>query len=176
MRGSRTKTVALYGMLVAVALVLSWAEAQMPAFFAVPGMKIGLTNIVVLLALYLLGEKSAVFINLVRILLVFFLFGSGLGVLYSLAGGALSTAVMILLKKTGRLKIVTVSIAGGLCHNIGQILVAMALMRTKSIAWYLLVLWFTGLAAGAATGIISGILCARLKKVIRKTDGQEGPV
>ena len=79
MRSSRTKTVALYAVLVAVALVLSWAEAQIPAFFAVPGMKIGLTNIVVLLALYLLGEKSAVLINLARILLVFFLFGSGKG-------------------------------------------------------------------------------------------------
>ena len=166
MRNRAAKTVALYGILTAVALVLSWLEAQIPAFFAVPGMKLGLTNIVVLVALYCMDVKSALIINVVRILLVSFLFGNGVSLLYSLAGGVLSTVVMILLKKTGKLKIVTVSIAGGICHNIGQILVAMALLQTANLAWYLLVLWFAGLAAGAVIGIIGGMLCERLKKVI----------
>ncbi len=166
MRNRAAKTVALYGILTAVALVLSWLEAQIPAFFGVPGMKLGLTNIVVLVALYCMDVKSALIINVVRILLVSFLFGNGVSLLYSLAGGVLSTVVMILLKKTGKLKIVTVSIAGGICHNIGQILVAMALLQTANLAWYLLVLWFAGLAAGAVIGIIGGMLCERLKKVI----------
>ncbi len=110
--------------------------------------------------------KSALIINVVRILLVSFLFGNGVSLLYSLAGGVLSTVVMILLKKTGKFRIVTVSIAGGVCHNIGQILVAMALLQTTNLAWYLLILWFTGLAAGAVIGVIGAILCRRLKGVL----------
>ncbi len=166
MKKSSGKVVALYGMLAALALVLSWLEAQIPAFFAVPGMKLGLTNIVVLLALYCIDTKSALIINAVRILLVSFLFGNGVSLLYSLAGGMLSTIIMILLKKTGKLNIITVSIVGGVCHNVGQILVAMALLQTTNLAWYLLVLWFTGLGAGAVIGIIGGQLCKRMKKIL----------
>ena len=163
---NRTRKIALYGMLVALALVLSWLEAQIPAFFAVPGMKLGLTNIVVLMALYCINAKSAFVINVVRIILVSLLFGSAVSLLYSLAGGMLSTIVMILLKRTGKLKIVTVSIIGGVCHNIGQILVAMALLQTTNLAWYLLILWFTGLGAGAVIGIIGGQICERLKNIL----------
>ena len=166
MKKNVTKTIALYGMLTALALVLSWVEAQIPAFFAVPGMKLGLTNIVVLLALYCIDTKGALVINVVRILLVSFLFGNGVSLLYSLAGGVLSTVVMILLKRIGKLRIVTVSIAGGISHNIGQILVAMLLLQTTNLAWYLLILWFSGLGAGAVIGIIGGILCSRLKQYI----------
>lgn len=165
MTQKRTKTVALYGLMVALALILSYLEAQIPAFFAVPGMKLGLTNVVVLVALYCLGARSAMGINLMRIVLVSILFGNGMSLAYSLAGGMLSSVVMILLKKTGRLAIVTVSVAGGVAHNIGQILTAMALLQTASLGWYLLVLWFTGLASGAIIGIVGGELCRRLKKI-----------
>lgn len=163
MTQKRTKTVALYGLMVALALILSYLEAQIPAFFAVPGMKLGLTNVVVLVALYCLGARSAMGINLMRIVLVSILFGNGMSLAYSLAGGMLSSVVMILLKKTGRLAIVTVSVGGGVAHNIGQILTAMALLQTASLGWYLLVLWFTGLASGAIIGIVGGELCRRLK-------------
>lgn len=166
MRKSTAKKVALYGVLTALALVLSWLEAQIPAFFAVPGLKLGLTNIVVLLALYCIGPKSALAVNAVRILLVSFLFGNGISLLYSLVGGMLSTVIMILLKKTGKFRIVTVSIAGGISHNVGQILTAMVLLQTANLAWYLLILWFAGLAAGAAVGLIGAVLCSRLKKFL----------
>ena len=166
MRKSTAKKVALYGVLTALALVLSWLEAQIPAFFAVPGLKLGLTNIVVLLALYCIGPKSALAVNGVRILLVSFLFGNGISLLYSLVGGMLSTVIMILLKKTGKFRIVTVSIAGGISHNVGQILTAMVLLQTANLAWYLLILWFAGLAAGAAVGLIGAVLCSRLKKFL----------
>ena len=158
--------IARYSLLIAVALILSYVEAQIPAFFAVPGMKLGLTNLVVLVALYLMDYKSAVAINLLRIFLVSVLFGSGVSLAYSVAGGLLSGLVMMLLKKTERFSIVTVSIAGGVSHNIGQILVAMALLGTKSLAWYLLVLWFTGIASGAVIGIIGGLLCKRLENLV----------
>lgn len=165
---TNTKRTARFGMMVAVAMVLSYAEAQIPAFFAVPGMKLGLTNLVVLVVLYLMGDGSAVLINVIRIFLVSVLFGSGMSFAYSLAGGLFSGAVMILLKRTGKFQIVAVSIAGGVAHNVGQILVAMAVLETTALAWYLLVLWFTGLASGAVIGFVGGMLCQRLSGLTRE--------
>ncbi|MDO4489490.1 MAG: Gx transporter family protein [Lachnospiraceae bacterium] len=165
MRESKTGRVAEYGLLIALAMILSYVEAQIPAFFTVPGMKLGLTNIVVLFALYRISYKSAFFINLLRILLVAMLFGNGMSLAYSLAGGMLSTLVMMLLKRWGHFRIVTVSIAGGICHNIGQILVAVLLLQTTALAWYLLVLWFSGLASGLVIGLVGGELVKRLGKI-----------
>ncbi len=162
MRPVKTKQIAYYGILVALALILSYLEAQLPAFFPIPGMKLGLTNIVVLFALYGMGTGSAILINLVRILLVGLLFGNGVSLLYSLAGGALSLLVMLALKGSGRFHLVTVSIAGGIFHNVGQILVAMALLGTTAIAWYLLALWFSGIAAGAVCGALAAVVCKRV--------------
>lgn len=162
----KTRRIALYGMLIALALVLSYAESQVPVFFAVPGMKLGLTNLVVLLALYLMDAKSAVLINIVRILLVSFTFGNGASFFYSLAGGLLSGAVMILLKRTGRFGMTGVSMAGGVSHNIGQILVAMLVLRTRALGWYLLALWFTGLASGFAVGLLGGWIGGRVKRAL----------
>lgn len=164
----KSKEIVRFGMMVALAMVLSYAEAQIPAFFAVPGMKLGLTNIVVLVVLYLMGDSSAILINLLRIFLVSVLFGNGMSFAYSLAGGLLSGGVMILLKRTGKFSMTTVSIAGGIAHNVGQVLVAMALLETKALAWYLLILWFSGLASGAVIGIVGAMLCKRMKKLIRE--------
>ncbi len=165
MTNSKTQRTALYGLLIALAMILSYVEAQIPVFFAVPGMKLGLTNIVVLYALYRIGYSGAFLINLARILLVGMLFGNGMSIAYSLAGGLLSTLIMMLLKKTGKFRIVTVSIAGGITHNIGQILVAVVMLQTTELAWYLLVLWFSGLASGCVIGLICGELVKRLKNI-----------
>ena len=162
---------ALYGMLVAAALVLGYLESLVPAFFAVPGMKLGLANLVFMVVLYLIGWKSAIVINLIRVVLVGILFGNVYSLAYSLAGALLSGAVMILLKKTGKFSMVTVSIAGGVMHNVGQILVAVFLLNTVSIAWYLLVLWFTGIAAGAVIGLIGSFLVKRLKVPVKRFMG-----
>ena len=113
---SAVKKIAVYGLLIALALIFSYIEAQIPAFFAFPGMKLGLTNVVVLTALYKMGSGHAMGINILRIGLVSVLFGGAAAFLYSLAGGMLSTAVMILLKKTG-FRTVTVSIAGGISRK-----------------------------------------------------------
>ena len=166
MKENRTKTVARYGLLVALAMIMSYLEAQLPVFFAIPGMKLGLTNVVVLVALYGMGYGSAAVINFVRIVLVSMLFGNGMSLAYSLAGGILSGAVMMLLKRTNAFSMVAVSIAGGIAHNIGQILVAMLVLQTAALGWYLLVLWVSGLVSGAIIGVIGGELCRRLQKIL----------
>ncbi len=157
-----TRRITLYGVLVALALILSFVECQIPAFFAVPGMKIGLTNIVVLFALYAEGEKSAVIINIVRILLLALLFGNAMSMAFSLAGAVLCALVMILLKRTGKFGITGVSCAGALSHNVGQILVAMIVMNTRAIALYLPILWATGIVSGIIVGIAGGVVVSRV--------------
>lgn len=156
--------IAMRGLLVALAMVLSWVEAQIPAFFAVPGMKLGLTNLVVLAALYLLSWQDALVLNVVRILLVGMTFGNLFAVIYSLAGGILSFLVMLLLKRSGKFRMVTVSVAGGIFHNIGQILVAMCVLESSYVLYYLPVLWLTGLGAGAVIGILCALVVKRLPK------------
>ena len=170
MKDKTTSKTALYGLLIALALILSYVEYLVPAFFAVPGMKLGLTNVVVMASLYTMGEKSALAINIVRILLVSMLFGNGVSFLYSLAGGILSGLTMILLKKLGKFSMITVSVSGGIAHNIGQILVAMVILQTSALAYYLLILWFTGIASGILIGIISWEVARRIRLVYKKTD------
>lgn len=159
-----TRRIALYGMMIALALIFSYVESQIPALFAVPGMKLGLTNVVVVTALYLLGDGTALAINLLRILLVSMMFGNGMSLAYSAAGGILSGLTMILLKHTRQFRMVTVSVAGGIAHNVGQILVAIVVLGTTRLAWYLLVLWFTGIGAGAVIGVIGYEVTRRLRR------------
>ena len=158
-----TKRLTLYGILASLAMVLSYVESQIPPLVAVPGMKLGITNIVVLVALYMLGNKGAYAINLVRIIVISMLFGTAMSFAFSIAGGMLSTTVMVLLKKLGKFSQVGVSCAGGISHNIGQIIIAMILLNTKAIMWYLPVLWITGIVSGIVIGIIGGIVCKHLK-------------
>jgi len=162
MKRMTTGQIARYGLMIALALVLSYAESKIPMFIGIPGMKLGLTNIVVLLALYLQGNRSALAINLLRILLVSILFGSTTSLAFSICGGLLSTITMIILKHTEKFRIVTVSICGGIMHNVGQILIAVVMLQTPSLAWYLLVLWASGIISGALIGVLGGILVSRL--------------
>ena len=164
MKGHRFAAVsaARFGILIAAAVVLGWAEAQIPPFFSFPGMKLGLTNIIVLVVLCRLGGKSAMTVNLLRIGIVALLFSGMMGFLYSLAGGMLSTLVMILLHHSKRFRTVTISIAGGVSHNIGQIIVAAIVMNTAALGWYLTVLWFSGMLSGVLIGILGSELDRRL--------------
>ena len=159
----KTKKIATYGVMAALAMILSYVEMQLPAFVAIPGVKMGLTNIVVIVALYKIGNKSAIFINIVRIIAVSLLFGTLMSFAFSFAGGMLSTLVMILLKKTDKFSTVGVSVAGGITHNIGQILAAMLLLNTKAIIWYLPVLWLSGILSGLLIGLIGAIIVKRIK-------------
>ena len=163
----KASKVARYGLLIALALALSWLESLLPPL-GVPGVKLGLPNLAIVFALYRLGFKDACVISLVRVVLVTLLFGNGAALAYSAAGAALSLAVMGLLKKIGKFSPVGVSVAGGVAHNAGQILVAMALLETARLAWYLPVLWISGTVAGVLIGIVSGELVKRVPNKIMR--------
>lgn len=157
----KASKVAQYGLITALALVLSWLESLLPPL-GVPGVKLGLPNLAIVFALYRLGWIDACVISLVRVVLVTLLFGNGASLAYSAAGAALSLAAMGLLNKTGKFSSVGVSVAGGVAHNAGQILVAMALLETSRLAWYLPVLWVSGTVAGVLIGVVSGELVKRV--------------
>ncbi|MDE7221296.1 MAG: Gx transporter family protein [Oscillospiraceae bacterium] len=157
------KHVARYALLAALAMVLSWLESLLVFPGLLPGMKVGLTNIVVLFALYRMGLRDAVRISLVRVILVSITFGNAYSFAYSLAGAALSLAVMAGLKKWDAFSILGVSVAGGVCHNLGQLAVAMAVLETARLGWYLPVLLASGTAAGVVIGIAGGLAAERVK-------------
>lgn len=158
------RQIAEYGLLIALAMVLSYVEFLIPFSVAVPGVKLGLANIVVVFALYRLGKTEAFVISVLRVLLMTFMFGNAFALMYSLSGAVLSFAVMLLLLKIGRFSPVGVGIGGGVSHNVGQILCAMVLLETKQIIYYLPVLFVSGTIAGVAIGVISGVLIDRIKQ------------
>ena len=160
---SMSRRIARYALLTALAMVLSWLEAVVPVSAAMPGMKLGLTNLVVVFALYRMDLRDAAAISLVRVALVSMTFGNAYSLAYSLAGAVLALAVMAALKRTGRFSILGVSIAGGVCHNAAQILVAMAVLGTGRIAAYLPALLVSGTLAGAAIGAACGVVTERIK-------------
>lgn len=160
----KTKRIALFGMLVALAFIFSYIEYSIPLPLPV-GVKLGAANIVVLCALYFLGLKEALAISCVRIMLSGFAFGIST-VPYSLAGGLLSLLVMVLLKRRKGFGIIGISVAGGVCHNLGQTMVAMLLLGSKTMYYFPLLL-FSGIVAGILIGIISGLVVSKLKKHIR---------
>ena len=160
----KTKRVAFLGLSIALAMILSFVESQIPALVAIPGIKVGLPNLVIVFLLYKVGWKEAVIVSVIRTLLVSILFGNIQMLTFSVAGAALSLAAMILLKKTNWFSTITVSIVGGIFHNIGQIAAAILWTETAGIITYLPVLLISGTVAGAVIGLISGMLVERLKK------------
>ena len=157
-----TKKTAQVGMLVAAAFVLGYVESLLPISFGIPGIKLGLSNIVVLLCLYEGTAKEAFGIALVRIVLTGLTFGNFSTMAYSLAGGIFSFLVMFLLKKSNVFSVYGVSIAGGVSHNIGQIAVAVLVLQTGLLMYYLPFLLVAGCVAGACIGLVGGILVKRL--------------
>lgn len=161
-----TKKITLSAMLVALAMILSYVEVLIPISAGIPGIKLGLANLVVLLALYVLDGKMALMISFVRILLVAFTFGSLAAMMYSLVGGLLSFAVMVLLKRIKGFSIVGVSVAGGVCHNIGQILVAAWVVENLNLFYYLPVLMIAGVITGFLIGIVAGLVVPVVRKAV----------
>ncbi len=157
------KRIARYALLVSLAMVLSWLESLIVFPGLLPGMKVGLTNLVVVFALYRMSPRDAAAVSLARVALVSLTFGNAYSFAYSLAGAALSLAVMTGLKRTGRFSILGVSISGGVCHNLGQLGVAMAVLGTARLGWYLPWLMAGGVAAGTAVGAAGGIVVDRVR-------------
>lgn len=158
-----TKKIALLGMLASLAIVLSYLEALLPPIAAgLPGIKMGLPNIIIIFALYRLGTKEAIAVSAVRIICVALLFGSVVTLAYSVAGAVLSLALMAVLKRVELFSTVGVSISGGVCHNIGQIAVAVLLMERAEIALYLPLLLVSGTVAGLIVGLAGHYLLRAL--------------
>lgn len=160
-----SKKVPRMALMVALAMIFSYVEALIPINFGLPGMKLGLANLVVVIGLYLFPVGEIFLISMIRILLVGVLFGNGTSIIYSLAGGILSFLVMYAIKHIKGFSIAGVSIAGGVSHNIGQIAAAAFLLENIKIVYYLPVL----LVSGAVTGLIIGVLAGRIIPVIRRT-------
>ena len=159
----KTKKLTVMALTTAVAMILSFVESQIPAFVAVPGVKVGLANIAVVFALYRLGWKEAAAISLVRVVMVSMLFGSIASLFYSMAGAVLSLAGMGLMKKTGRFTEIMVSVTGGILHNIGQIAMACLILETAALRYYLPFLLVSGIIAGVVVGLVSAVLVQRVK-------------
>ena len=163
MKDFKTKKLAACAMLSAVALMFSYVEALIPFSLGFPGIKIGFANIVIVFTLYRFGGQYALAVNLVRIALAGLLFTSPFSALYALAGGLISLGAMLLVKKAGIFSITGVSMAGGVFHNLGQLLIAACVVQTFQLAAYLPVLIFSGIAAGIVNGIAAQLCLNRIK-------------
>lgn len=159
------KHVAKIGIFVALAMVFSYIEVLIPFNFGIPGVKLGIANIVVVTALYQLKAKEVFMISLVRIFLMGVLFGNGVSLIYSLAGGILSLSVMLICKKTNLFSVIGVSVAGGVSHNIGQILAAAFVIHNSSIFYYLAVLGIAGIITGLLIGFLSEHIISAMKQI-----------
>lgn len=153
------KRIAMLGMLLAFALILGYVESLLPLPFGIPGMKLGLPNLAVLLVLYLFGGKEALAVNLARVVLSGFLFGNLSSVLYSLSGALFSFFTMSICKKVKGLSVTGVSVAGGCAHNLAQAVVAVLVTSTGQILYYLPPLIVCGSLTGFGLGMTAqGVL------------------
>ncbi|WP_346911100.1 Gx transporter family protein [Faecalicatena orotica] len=156
---------AYFGVFTALALIFSYVEMLIPIQFGVPGIKLGLANLLIVIMLYKCGPKEALLLSVVRIVLSGFIFGNMFSIIYSLAGGILSLAVMAFLKGRGSFSVMGVSIAGGVCHNMGQLAVAMAVVETYRVGYYLPVLLIAGMLTGMLIGIVSNEVLKRIRNI-----------
>lgn len=154
--------VAYFGVFVALALIFSYVESLIPFHIGIPGVKLGLANLIIVIALYKMDVNSAFFLSAVRVILAGFIFSNLASIIYSLAGGFLSLSVMALMKKSQEFSVIGVSIAGGVFHNVGQLIVAMLVVETYSVAYYFPVLLIAGLVTGMIIGITAREMLKRL--------------
>ncbi|HHV13101.1 MAG TPA: Gx transporter family protein [Clostridiales bacterium] len=163
MEKKKINRITTYGLLVALAFILSYIENLIPIPVPIPGIKLGMANLVVITALYSLGIKEALSLSILRIILVSFTYGSPSTMLFSLAGGLLSWGIMALFKNGKLFSFVGVSILGGIFHNVGQILTAVFVVENINIVYYLPFLLISGVFTGALIGILGAMILKRLK-------------
>lgn len=160
------KTVQM-GFMLSFALILSYIESLIPFSFGIPGMKLGVANFAIVGVLYLWGSKEALLVDIMKIVLTSFLFGNMSMMLYSLAGGLLSLAVMSGMKRSTLFSPIGVSMGGGVFHNIGQMIIAFFVVHTSGLLFYLPLLMLVGLATGVVIGILYMTMENRLMLIIR---------
>ena len=167
MKGKNSAHVAaLYGMLIALAFVLSFVETLIPISLGVPGVKLGLANLVTVVGLYTVGAGGTVIVSLLRIVLTGFTFGNLFAMLYSLGGWSLSLLLMVTCKYFRLFDMVGISILGGVAHNIGQFLIAAFVTKTFGVFSYLPVLLIAGTVAGALIGLLGGLILKRISRIL----------
>ena len=158
------KHIAYLGLFLTLALILSYVESLIPIFVSVPGVKLGLANLVVLICLYAYPSKYAFLISGMRVILAGLLFGSMFSILYSLSGAFFSLMIMLLAKKVFKLGILGVSGLGGVFHNIGQLIVAILVVSNYRISYLLPYLLLSGVLTGAIIGFVANSIVPYLKK------------
>ena len=161
----KSNKIAFLGLFVALSLIFSYIESHIPTLVAIPGIKLGIPNIAIIIMLYKVGAKEAIIVSILRVLLVSLLFGNTVSLIYSIAGAALSLTIMILMKKSNLFSTITVSVVGAICHNIGQILVAFIITETAQLFYYLPALLISGCIAGIVIGLISAQVVKKLKNL-----------
>lgn len=157
--------VAYFGVFTALALIFSYVETLIPIHLGIPGVKLGLANLIIVITLYKMGIKEAYILSIVRVVLAGFIFGNMFSILYSMSGGLLSLTVMIFLKKTDKFSIMGISMAGGVFHNIGQLIMAAIVLESLSIIYYLPVLLISGVLTGFLIGFIAYEMLKRLVNI-----------
>lgn len=161
------------GLLLAMALILSYVESLIPFSFGIPGIKLGLPNLIVLLLLYDGGRaREAFWVNGMRIVLSGFLFSNLYAILYALAGAAFSFFAMLAGRRTKWFSMVGVSVLGGVFHNVGQLLVAMAVVETLAVACYVPFLIVAGTVTGALLGFVGMELLPHLRRIGEEGEGK----
>ncbi len=160
-----SKKIPYYGLFAALAILMGYVEMMIPVPVPIPGVKLGLANVIIIIMMYFMDTKSAFFVSLIRVLLSGLLFAGFAGLLYSLAGATCSFAVMALLKKTKICSIVGVSVAGGVFHNVGQIIVAALVVENVKMAYYLPFLLVSGVVTGMLIGIVAKTALGYLKRI-----------
>lgn len=158
--------VAYFGVFTALALIFSYIETLVPISFGIPGVKLGLANLIIVIALYKIPLREVYVLSIVRVLLSGVLFGNYFSIAYSLAGGLLSLTVMALLKKAGGFSVIGISSAGGVCHNIGQLVVAMIVVETFAMSYYMPVLLVAGLITGFLIGVVADQVLRRISNIM----------
>ncbi len=161
----RTRRIALCGLLIAMMLVLGFVESRIPINAGIPGIKLGLSNGVLIFAVYMLDIPTAWMLMALKVTLSGLLFGGFSTIMYALAGGVLSMVCMSLLSRVKGMHPVTVSMAGGVAHNVGQVALAMIILQTPQLLYYMAVLMLVGLACGALTGIVASSVMKHLKAI-----------
>lgn len=160
---TKSQKVSYCAVFTALAMIFSYVEAILPINFGIPGMKLGLANLVIVTGLYYMSEKNVFLISLTRILLMGLLFGNGMSLVYSLAGGIFSYIIMVTLKKKTPLSVLSISVSGGIAHNIGQLAAAAFVVSNIHIFYYLPAL----LVAGLITGLLIGMISAKILKILK---------
>lgn len=165
-----TKKIATLGVIAAFGAILSYIEAIISFGIFIPGVKLGLANIAVVIALYIYGYKDALIINIVRIVVVGLIFGNLFSISFSIAGALISYIVMALLKKVDIFSTIGVSVAGGVAHNVGQLLIATLIIESYSVINYLPVLMLAGIICGLIIGIVSHMVIKYLSVILGKRE------